>query len=139
MCWTSYKNPIMRTAKKDIPIFKIMTKDLISRYYCFAYELNTEYRSWLDYPEKSYNTNSSKYFINRGFHSYNPKCTVRKSFRNKTIKICSKQIFNYTLLAAEPYGVVKVEGIIPKDANYYLNEFGEYVSDRIKLTKIVEI
>lgn len=116
MCWCSNKKISPKISEKDIPVFKICKiydyKHVESKYQYFTYELG-----------KLYTENINPYIssegirINKAFHSYD---------------MCLG-IISHTMKSVDE---IIVEGIIPKGATYYLNEFGEIASNQIILKKI---
>lgn len=135
MCWTTNKKAVCETAKEKIEIIKVCynmdNKTLISCYWEFEYELNKIYSAeeelkCLSSGNKLYNE------VHAGFHSYTPNCTIVK---DSIVAIWNDNIF----LDSYDTDVVVVKGYIPTGAHYYLNERGEYVSNKICLTSIEEL
>ncbi len=114
MCWTSLQKPILHVAVDDIPVVKIGTKNdeyFRSPFYHFDYIPGVTYGGTLG-KVKNMNGIACVY---EGFHSYSPsnaKCLLT------------------------PFD--KADCIIPKGADYYLNECGVYVSNYIKVVSIHE-
>lgn len=142
MCWTSYYNPEIRKAEKDIPCYKIVNRDLTSYYYTnFPYELNEIFTTELDTPR----FNIYSFVISKGFHSYSHnKCRIKYEVtKNKSgLYTGSYTIYSKTsvfILDALPadYTVI-LECVIPKDSLYYINGIGEIVSNRIKPLKVIK-
>lgn len=135
MCWISDVAEL-KVAKEDIKIFKVCLyiRSLISYYNGFTYELNKVYKLGEDIVP-SFSVFHLKYEINKGFHSYSKDCQLSKrrwhyiitSPDNKALDCCGKD------------DLVLVRGYIPKGSHYYLNDYGEYVSDAICLTSIEEL
>lgn len=144
MCWLSDKKEltVAKVAGRNIPIFKICyigSEGRISSVYLnMPYELKKRYtRLPLKVVENA--VYGFRYSINEGFHSYSPKTTVRREKdRNFHYLIINSR--NGEFLDAFNRGeVVRVNGYIPKGAEYVFNEFGEYVSTEIVLTEIENI
>ena len=75
MCWRSEYVPVKEKAKKDIPVFKILTGTLLSVYNDFEYSLNKTYHTTIGKIKKEVRY----YKIYEGFHSYNKEV---KTFSN---------------------------------------------------------
>lgn len=112
MYWTACcsKDRQCRKANSDIVCYKKLWNDLKSHIKLFQYEIG-----------KTYKLGHSLYFdsgtIHQGFHSYD-------SFPLKHRNFC-------------PPAIVIAECIIPK-GNYYINDYGEIISDAIKIVKILK-
>ena len=148
MCWRTYKIAEKKTAKEDIPVFKIMYPSCKSIYYLKGYELDVLYTSELDSPIQTYDYyGRGNFIVNRGFHSYLKESV--KTLRNEpqdlngtftslnhyfhTLVIVSEKNHMLDNLSLLNNSYIKVSGIIPKGSKYYLNEDGEIVSDQIIL------
>lgn len=139
MCWTTNKfiHRESKIAEHDIKMFKVCSPSIlgintvVSYYWELPYALNQVYDSLKnglrlevygpDYAE-----------INEGFHSYSLDCNIVKQ---TVISIWN----NRTFLDSYNVDSIIVYGYIPKGSVYYINERGEYVSDKICLTKIKEL
>lgn len=133
MCWITYKEVKCETAKEDIRIFKVCLSSkspevLISAYREFEYILNKIYSAEEELMLTTYGKDTYYGEINKGFHSYSPNCTIIKE---AVISIWNNEQF----LDSYDSNNIIVYGYIPKGAHYYINEGGEYVSDKICLTK----
>jgi len=131
MCWTSVKIPKLKVAKYNIPVFKVMSltskaDTLSSIYMGFNYEIGKEYTSTIGEV-----FGSPVYCIDEGFHSYSLGCTV-SAIGKLTMVFASKTVHQLDVYGSE---TILVKCIIPKGSSYYLNENGEYVSNKIKLLK----
>lgn len=138
MCWATNKKAVCEIAKEDIRIFKVCSPSainpevLISSYWGFTYELNKVYSAKKELEVLSCLNDICYSEVHEGFHSYASDCTILK---NGIISIWNSNKF----LDSYNSDDVIVYGYIPKGANYYLNERGEYVSDKICLTEIKTI
>ena len=137
MCWITYKEVKCETAKEDIRIFKVCLPSkspevLISAYQEFEYTLNKIYSAKEELKLTVYGRDSYYGEVNKGFHSYSPNCTIKKE---TIVSIWNGHQF---LDSYDSYSII-VYGYIPKGAHYYLNEAGEYVSDKICLTNIEQL
>ena len=136
MCWVTNIKAVCKIAKEDIKIFKVCSPSdvnpeiLISSYWGFKYELNKVYSTeeklevMVCFSDVCYSE------IHKGFHSFASDCTIIK---NSVIAIWNSNRF----LDSYNWDDVIVYGYIPEGAHYYLNERGEYVSDKICLTEII--
>ena len=149
MCWITYNKPDPIIASKDIPIYKIMhfkreflfRKKFISAFREFQYKLGETYTvemGILTPIRDTYEGIYWRYYIDRGFHSYNPLVTyITKDIAlpSMTIK-CRDHSLGGFLLSDN---LVILYGYIPRGACYYENENGECVSNMIKLTHYKKI
>lgn len=146
MCWLSNNKPAIKVAEENIPIFKICMKmlskeDCVQSYYWeFVYHLNREYDIFeedgvnaLDYCQLLDN----RYRIDVGFHSYGINVILRVNNNGDTMFVETPRIVIDSYYKTKK--VIRVNGYIPKGANYVTNEQGEYVSNKIVLTDIQEI
>lgn len=105
------------------------------------YILNTEYEVHLQQVPKD--TLYGNYFLEVGLHSYSKnavhKVKYGSIYNTDVVTIWYKakpldSLRNYTM------GIlVKVYGYIPKGAEYFRNDRGEYISNKITLTKYEKI
>lgn len=124
MCWTANKKSVkLQIADKEIPVFKVVYKDLSSVYAIFRYTIGKTYRLkvlWLDNNE-----------INIGFHSYIPNVTLRPD--DDLVIIEFEGIYlDYQFWS----NVAILECVIPIGAQYCVNEKGEVVSNQIKVLNV---
>jgi hypothetical protein len=134
MCWTIYKFPKRKKAKKDVPIFKILGKHQRAFFYPeFKYTLGKKYKTT---KMKNYLSILYEYYIlkhgvtiHKAFHSYsgNLKLDITESDATIHLKNDRFEIYHDYEQPVVAYGV------IPKGATYYVNEKGEIVSNEIVL------
>lgn len=159
MCWTKNASslpPTLLVSDGTVKIFKVCKKrqgNLCGYYYTsFNYILDQEYQTTIDL---SYDEESKEYIGNQGFHSYDAsKCKVKtlewggifgrvKSVHMDVLRLFSNSIeyiANYVLKDnsfRDEYAYL-VEGYLPKGTQYYVNECGEIISDKIVLSKIIK-
>ncbi len=155
MCWkTNNLKPIKKKAKEDIPVFKIVRvneDDVIMSYYKqFFYKCGKTYNTEIGKMQKTEYQVDPIHYIEEGFHSYSADCTY--NYCGKVIPsdlvgfsclkeamvvlLEGKEIFCDTLVSRDGFKVKKLNCIIPKGAEYYLNETGEYVSNQIKILNV---
>ena len=148
------KTPVLKTAKSDIPVKKVLRKTMYSPFYNFYWEQGNVrtldddeqllpkkslYR-WDVNPAKKIMKVQTGWEINNGFHSCKdiyrleswdeiyfssqPSITFGFYLRQSTYNSTGRKM-------PELYAVF--DAVIPKGGNYYVNERGEYVSDRLMI------
>lgn len=146
MCWISKVLKEENSGKSKIPIFKVLrmyidSKKLAAYYRATPYVLNKEYNSsilprFLD----------SCFEINEGLHCYSASCKFASfevgihAFLPKNI--CAVPYNNGKKIDFEgihPYKAVVVEGYIPPNTRFYINEIGEIVTQRLILTNVLDV
>lgn len=147
MCWITYNKPEQVIASKDIPIYKIMRfereflfrKKFISAFRDFQYKLGETYTGQMGILRLDNTIEGGRYYIDCGFHSYNPLVTYitkgSSALPSIAIKCINKPIGGFFLSD----NLVILYGYIPRGACYYENENGECVSNAIKLTHYKKI
>ena len=123
MCWSSKIKPVLLIAGKDIPVKKILlhqgTNDYVSPCYKqFGWNINKVHTTKLGEPI----VHPLSYDISQGFHSCED--------------IIALDVFwatGFHIIFERDYDEVVVSAIIPKGSEYYKNEFGEYVSNKLKI------
>lgn len=146
MCWISKEKPITKIAESDITVYKlaiIRDNKICSMMYRFNYELNQIYNleSQLTIREDDpdlYLDNKPRYIIDEGYHSWSKTPTVIQTTAPDSditiIKIkCTAGIYY-----CDDRHVVLI-CTIPQGSTYYVNDFGEYVSDAIKINEAVPL
>lgn len=134
MCWVGY-NPKKHVALEDISVFKIGIKDkdekLWSYYYDFTYKEGMLYNTKIGVLISIGGWNRS---ICEGFHSYSNHCEIRI---NRSVFIIYPNTGKYLDILTG--NLVRLNCIIPKGSEYYLNERGEYVSNQIKIINVKDV
>lgn len=141
MCWTTKIHPQELKANRDIDVFKICSispdNKVFSVYWGKQYKLNTAYVLPIELEVETKvmkliggEIRTISYSIYQAFHSYSPSC--RKVVYPGSITIWH----DITFLDSYSVDCVEVLGFIPKGSTYYINEWGEYVSNAICLTEI---
>lgn len=137
MCWKGKLE--LKTAQKDFKVYKVMIMGvsglLLSAYKNFIYKRGHTYHSKiLGVPLHYYNNDISK--VDVALHSYSLELTKCKQ-KDGTIIIISKQgvIGNCCLdFFRNHYNdYIVVPCLIPKEAKYCINEFGEIISDTLQV------
>lgn len=139
MCWVTYKENYLKrkTAEKDIKVKKLLERNpqgnLSSPFFEFDWVIGKIHVSSIDKPRICSNMNMTTCWqINTGLHS--SKHIIMTKHWVYCYSTCWGFIPVYVkLLNAKPIGVnYKIyEAIIPKGSKYYVNEHGEYVSDKL--------
>lgn len=143
MCWRTKElertnNCNALIAKEDIHCYKIVKLNdeygFRSMYRNFKYEIGVEYEN-SDSLALSFNTINKTFEIYNGFHSYSYEsttCEVNRrhyGYNEWKIRNINKELLDWI----GEFNAIQVECIIPKGSKYFLNERGEYVSDKIKI------
>lgn len=137
MCWIGKFQ--LKKAKRDIPIVKIMlirNKQLFSFYQHYPYVLNKKIES--EIFEELSTLFSRVSVVTKALHSYDKSIKIINGVPYKSA--FSIQYNNLMIsLFLPPWEVVKVNGIIPKGAEYCKNKKGEYISNELILQEIIKI
>lgn len=124
MCWVSRKLPVSRIATDDIKVIKVLRVSNDGRLFspCFdktVWEFGKAMHS--DLESARYSCFYCGYIIDVGLHSCNEIYLFGRYWANK----CGDNLFEYY------DGERKFNAVIPKGAEYYVNDAGEYVSDTL--------
>lgn len=146
MCWTSEVLEVQNSGNSKVPIVKVLRmytdSNKLSAYYRgVPYTLNKEYEATI-LPH----FDGLSFEINEGLHCYSDSCKF-VSFRTGIHAFLPKNICSITyndgrsidFEGIHPYKVVVVEGYIPPNTRFYINEFEEIVTSKLVLTKILDI
>ena len=122
MCWSSKTKPVLQIAEEDIKVQKVLKKDedgYVSPIFSFY--------DWtpgivVETELGHIHVGARSFAIRKGFHSCD-------EIHNEDGVWCTKTLN----LFIEDLGEEVVNAIIPKGSQYYLNEYGEYVSNKLKL------
>ena len=132
MCWTTNKIPKLEIADKDISVFKIVTPKLEAFFHRgFQYEIGVLSVSTLVKPIFK--------AIDKGLHSYSSNLIITNDnfsnyYRCRAIRIWLSDSY-FIEYPDDPDLTIKMDCIIPKGSTYYLNEYGEYISNYLKPLK----
>lgn len=129
MCWTTKEKPVLKIATEDIKVKKVLTINMDSPYYPKKWEANKVYE--LKYPIKPFRW-GVEWGIERGFHSC---VNIYEHFRNGSKYLSSRRTFNWMTFTISTFILpVRVfNAVIPKGSEYYENEYGEMVSNQLKI------
>lgn len=144
MCWNSKHVPILKIAKEDIPVKKVLARDMTSPYHVeTTWEIGKVHT--LEGKIRPIEGLFSNFFIEHGFHScknlYKVQYRLQTKF-DKNIWFSSQPIVEYKSPHVRyfrmkqkeyEYGeeYIAFDAVIPKGATYYVNEYDEYVSDML--------
>ena len=142
MCWYSKKLKI-KTAKKDIPVWKIVrcsdsSDECISLYAKFSYVKSIIETSSMNFELRRY----GKTIIgSRGFHSYSNKLKLESSNDNSILFVYKKRIFSNLkdyIIAVGSSNVRIARFYIPKGYQYAENKNGEIISSAIVFDNFID-
>ena len=129
MCWTTSKKPVLKEAKEDIIVQKILTRNFRNGLVSLCYTgVN-----WTKEPHQKLNDlmlplrEGKIWIINVGLHSVKEITFLDDCFGYWVTRT------GYMVLPSSSDDVI-VECIIPKGAVYYINEHEEYVSSELIYT-----
>lgn len=131
MCWTTLydKNLQPLIAEDDMTVLKVLSKDLKSPFQLnFQYILNENTPHVPIKLELSYWQKED--IINDGYHSV----SIKQHSSLKFDELTGKYLYKNSVF---PDGNCLFEAIIPKGTKYYENEYGEIVSEIIRIVKKV--
>lgn len=133
MCWITYKKELIKpeVAEDNIVCNKLVylhpNNIIESIHFSFKYKINVLYE--LDKETSVLNFINGINIIEYGFHSYTTDIKFDLQRGLKEIP--------YMNIHKKPYALASC--IIPKGARYFLNEYGEYVSNKIKMLSVFRI
>lgn len=143
MCWKSSKLKI-KTAKKDIPVWKIVkcssdsSDECLSLYAKFSYVKSIIETSSMNFELRR----CDKTIIgSTGFHSYSNKLKLEKSNDNSILFVYKKRIFSNLkdyIIAVGSSNARIARFYIPKGYQYAENKNGEIISSAIVFDKFIE-
>lgn len=144
MCWYSKKESIKKVAENDVPCFKVVQMEddgsLVSVYYGKVYKPKRTYKHKNLIPKKLVYQSFNEYRISKGLHSYATDVEITNNCIGTIIMVKGLvPIGRIPLWFSNNYKFAKVNCIIPKGAEYYENEQGEYVSTQLKVIGYEEI
>lgn len=133
MCWISEEIPKRQIADNDIPVFKMLRKGhfdgiFVSPYFGFIYAVGKVYSKKNPITIVGGITN---FMIKEGYHSYSSKTVI--VYNRSAVYSTDNGKVDILLDCYEE--CTEVSGYIPRGSVYYLNNQGEYVSDKIVLVK----
>ena len=129
----------MKTAKRGIPVKKMLTAEMFSPFFAYKWGNNEVHKlNCKLYVQHHWGTG---WDIEIGFHSCK---NMYKVCHGKRIFLASQPVYHTFNIAlnfsvsldsprAERLNFRVYDAVIPKGANYYLNEYGDYVSDQLMI------
>ena len=145
MCWISEVLKAENSGESKIPIIKVLrmytdSKKLAAYYRATPYVLNKEYNSSI-LPRFVHTC----FEIDEGLHCYSDSCkfaSFETGIHIFLLKYSSTATYTdgkrIDFDGIRPYKVVVVEGFIPPNTRFYINEIGEIVTQGLILTNILE-
>lgn len=139
MCWSS-KNLKIKTAKRNIPIWKVVHFDNKNKIYISPIK-------GYHYIPDNYNTTKMTFQVSdnfneiigyEGFHSFSNKVCYKYS--GIDIHIYKKCIFikRFIYNMWGPSAAI-AKGYLPKGTKYAVNKFGEIISNCIVINKFIDL
>lgn len=129
MCWISKVRPIIRVAESDIPVEKVLRGDdgfVHSPVYTgHFWKLGVEYSVALGEPHLS-KYDFGTFVVESGFHS------CREISQDSYSWLSVSVLGNYEMFYHH-FNEYIYSAVIPSGSRYYVNEHGEYVSDRLRI------
>lgn len=141
MCWETKKLKV-KTAKRDIPVWKVVYKSESSyETECYALYHSNYYYLKGEIRHSCMHFNIFNLILgHEGFHSYSK--TLKPIITKDYIYIRKKYFLGLRKKVIESYPnqrCIKIaEFSIPKGANYAINEKGEIISDKIIFKNIID-
>lgn len=142
MCWYSEKLKI-KTAKKDIPVWKIVrcsdsSDKCLSLYTKFPYVKSIIETSSINFELRRYD---KTIMGSTGFHSYSNKLKLERSKDNSILLVYKKRIFSNLkdyIMAVGSSNVRIARFYIPRGYEYAENKNGEIISSAIVFDNFIE-
>lgn len=141
MCWMSNKLKI-KTAKKDIAVWKVVLYDITKRFYVspivnYRYVLGV-----INNAEMIFRVNN--YLIGGcdGFHSFSNKVYYR--YFDGNVNIFKKRIFTmdkhiFSIFYKRGFDFAIAKGRLPKGTKYAINKNGEIISSSIIIDEFINL
>lgn len=140
MCWYSKKLKI-KTAKKDIPVWKIVFVDSSNKCHSL-YAKFTYIKSVIETSSINFELRYGKTIIgSTGFHSYSNKLKWERSNNNSDFYVYKKRIFSNLkdyIIAIDSSNVRIARFHIPKGYQYAENKNGEIISSAIVFDNFID-
>ena len=142
MCWTS-KNLKIKTAKRNIPIWKIVEFDNKMKVYISPFRYYQYFPGMVNTTQMIFRTFDYSYEINgyEGFHSFSNKLRYKHykdgiNVYKKGIFTKEKCVFIYSAGCNSP---AIAKGYLPKGTKYAINKVGEVISDCIVINEFIDL
>ena len=143
MCWYSKKLKI-KTAKKDIPVWKIVMSITDNSYdnICKSlYKKYTYFKGILVRTPIEFDVKRNGIIGTIGLHSYSNKLKCEKSNGNSTFYVYKKRIFSNLkdyIMAFDSFNARIARFHIPKGYQYAENKNGEIISSAIVFDSFID-
>lgn len=142
MCWYCDKLKI-KTAKKDIPVWKIVRRSIDSPDKCYSLYYKFPYvKHIIDVTSIEFEVDECEGMVrgNKGFHSYSNKLKCERD--NTDIIVFRKKILfrpkNYITSVADKWDIRIAKFYIPKGYKYAENKKGEIISSAIVFDSFID-
>lgn len=125
MCWRSSSKPIKMVAENDIPVQKVLKNlcgSLLSPVYSCVWKIGEVKECEIG---KVGFDGWKEFYLGKGFHSCEHIYKKEWNFRNS-----SDRLLFYTDFSSNE---CIYDAVIPAGSEYYVNKFGDYVSNRLKI------
>ena len=149
MCWYTYKKSSYKSphvAEEDIKVYKVLMKTSESSKRYISPVMNAFYSIGELCTSPLVPTEVGELLkIERGLHSYSGDCNFKLIRYKDADKLCINggYLTGYTVRIKDVSYTqtenILTECIIPKGGTYYENETGEIVSDKLMVTKEVDL
>lgn len=135
----------MKTAEKDIPVKKVLSTSMSSPYFPVLWEKNKARE--LNFAISAYIGGKNAlgeyvWVVEAGFHSCKKIfCVDDNNFAEYFTSQPEINRSNFRLMqtySGNSGDFAVYDAIIPKGSNYYVNEYGEYVSNRLMINEMCE-
>ena len=144
MCWKS-QNLKIKTAKRNIPIWKIVDFDNKRKVYISPFRYYQYFPGMVNTTQMTFRTFDYSYEINgyEGFHSFSNK--LRYKYSKGNISVYKKGIFTKKECFFTSYNEGCIfspaiaKGYLPKGTKYAINEVGEIISDCIVINEFIDL
>ena len=141
MCWTG-KLSDKKIAEDDISVYKILSKnidwELVAPYQRTKYNLHKLY-SVSEFGMRGVCFTHNEIEIREGFHSFNSNCKVWGASTVTAIVSAKGVGMDLEISGRISDLLLPAKCIIPKGSEYYENDFGEIVSNKIIIDCIYDM
>lgn len=143
MCWTS-KNLKIKTAKKNIPIWKVVEFDNKRKVYISPFRYYQYLPGMVNITQMIFRAFNCSCEINgyEGFHSFSNKLRCKCSKSNISIYkkgVFTKDKYFFTYDIDYNFSPALAKGYLPKGTKYAINKVGEVISDCIVINEFIDL
>ena len=138
MCWLSKYKPFKMVASEDIPVQKVLRKHDDGQLFSPVFNSIGWKRGEVKVAriDSIYHLYPNTYIIECGLHSCKKITFLSGVNKEAWVSTLHEELDCYSPLWYKAKNEIVVDAIIPKGSHYYLNEYGEYVSDKLMMTGI---